>query len=155
MKLFQKILLIAVLVTIGVATICAPGVTMADEVPMVEEDVAISEGSYNGTLIMAAETNQEAEDKFSDIKSNIFYVVNKFIIPALMTLVSIVALIMGILNCVKYFKATEEEARAKAKKNLIGWFIGLVFAFAMIWLLPMFLDLLVELMPSSGVPDNF
>lgn len=72
-----------------------------------------------------------------------------------MTLVSIVALIMGILNCVKYFKATEEEARAKAKKNLIGWFIGLVFAFAMIWLLPMLLDLLVELMPSTGVPDNF
>lgn len=154
MRLFQKILLIAVLVTIGVATICAPSVTMAAEVPATEEDIAICEGSYNGALMMA-DTNQEAEDKFSDIKSNIFYVVNKFIIPALMTLVSIVALIMGILNCVKYFKATEEEARAKAKKNLIGWFIGLVFAFAMIWLLPMFLDLLVELMPSSGVPDNF
>lgn len=152
MKKMQKLLLVAMLVIVATTLVVSTGVVMAEDAMPAESGIVLSEGFG---VVPLADQNIEAEEQFGEIKSNILYVVNSFVIPALMTLVSIVALIMGILNCVKYFKSTEEEARAKAKKNLIGWFIGLVLAFAMIWLLPMFIDMLVELMPSNKIEDNF
>lgn len=97
--------------------------------------------------------NTEAEQKFNDMVKQVLFIINNYVVRGIIIVATVVFLIMGVLNGIKFSKSTEEEARQKAKKNLIGWAIGVAFTFAMIWLLPMFFEFLIDLMPGSGLTD--
>lgn len=97
--------------------------------------------------------NTEANQKFNDMVKQVLYIINSYVVRGIIIVATVVFLIMGVLNGVKFSKSTEEEARQKAKKNLIGWGIGVVLTFAMIWVLPMFFEFLIDLMPGSGLSD--
>lgn len=116
---------------------------------------AALEGSSARVVTMAVDPseNTEAEQKYNDMVKQVLYIINRYVVRACLLVATIVFLIFGIINAVKFSKATEEEARQKAKKNLIGWFVGVILTFAMIWLLPLLFDFLIDLLPGAGLTD--
>ena len=60
---------------------------------------------------------------------------------------------MFLINWIKYGKAEDGEPKTKAKKSIIGTGIACIGLFASIWLLPMFIDFLISIMPTGTITD--
>lgn len=86
--------------------------------------------------------------------NDILNIVNNYVIRGLLIIGVCVFAVYFIINCIKYGKAEPGEEKQKAKKGLIGTGIGLIAMFACVWLLPAFIDFLIQLMPFNGInPD--
>ena len=69
-----------------------------------------------------------------------------------MTVATVVLVIMGIVTGINMAKASTEEEKSKAKKNLIGILLGAAVCIASIWLIPLIIDLLVA---EFGLTGNY
>lgn len=89
---------------------------------------------------------------YETIETGILGIVNTYVIPALMTVATVVLVIMGIVTGINMAKASTEEEKSKAKKNLIGILLGAAVCIASIWLIPLIIDLLVA---EFGLTGNY
>lgn len=88
---------------------------------------------------------------YDTITEQVLDLVNTYIIPGLMTAVTIVLVIVGIVTGVQLAKAASEEEKTKAKKRLLGLGLGIVVCVASIWLIPLLIDLLAGIFTNGGI----
>lgn len=85
--------------------------------------------------------NAAADTAYSTINMKLLELFNSYIIPGLMTVASVVLVVLGIVNGIRVAKASTEEEKTKAKKNIIGLLIGAIVCVASIWLIPLIIEL--------------
>lgn len=94
-------------------------------------------------------TSQTFETSVQQILS----IVNNYVIRGLIIVGTVVLAVMFLINWIKYGKAEDGEPKTKAKKSIIGTGIACVGLFASIWLLPMLIDFLIQIMPTGTITD--
>lgn len=82
-----------------------------------------------------------ADEAYDTIETTTLTLINEYVIPALMTVLAVVAAVFLIINIIRIIKSNSEEERMKAKKNLIWCGVGVVLAVAGIWVLPLLINL--------------
>ena len=90
---------------------------------------------------------------FNTMITDVLSIVNNYVIRGLIIVGAIVVTVMFLINWIKYTKAEDGEPKTKAKKSLIGTGIGAVGLIACIWLVPTFIDFLIDIMPTGTVDD--
>ncbi len=91
--------------------------------------------------------------QFESSVQQILSIVNNYVIRGLIIVGTVVLAVMFLINWIKYGKAEDGEPKTKAKKAIIGTGIACVGLFASIWLLPMFIDFLIQVMPNGTIDD--
>lgn len=92
-----------------------------------------------------------AEDAYETIESTTLSLINNYVIPALMTVLAVVAAVFLIINIIRIIKSNSEEERMKAKKNLIWCGVGVVLAIAGIWVLPLLINLAKDVFVGTTI----
>lgn len=92
-----------------------------------------------------------AEDAYDQIESTTLSLINDYVIPALMTVLAVVAAVFLIINIIRIIKSNSEEERMKAKKNLIWCGVGVVLAIAGIWVLPLLINLAKDVFVGTTI----
>lgn len=90
---------------------------------------------------------------FETSVQQILTIVNNYVIRGLIIAGTVVLAVMFLINWIKYGKAEDGEPKTKAKKSIIGTGIACVGLFASIWLLPLFIDFLISIMPTGTITD--
>lgn len=101
--------------------------------------------------LLAAVTT-DPDSIMDTINTQLLTLFNTYIIPALMTVATVVLVVLGIVNGVHMAKASTEEEKTKAKKNHIGLLAGAVICVAAIWLIPLIIQLALGVFnPANGI----
>ena len=87
----------------------------------------------------------------SEISNKVMELVNTYVIPLLLTVATAILIIFGIINGIRLAKASTDEEKTKAKKNLIGIVIGAVVCVASIWLIPLIINIALGVFPTTGL----
>lgn len=96
---------------------------------------------FMGSLLSAVEAGQGA---YETISTEALAVVNTYVIPALMTVATVVLVVCGIITGIQLAKASTDEEKTKAKKRLIGIGAGAVVCAVSIWVIPLLVELLTK-----------
>ena len=94
-----------------------------------------------------------ANTQFEGTVQQILTIVNNYVIRGIIIVGTIVLAVFVLINWIKFGKAEDGEPKTKAKKALIGTAIAFVGLFASIWLLPMIIQLLIQIMPGGDITD--
>lgn len=97
--------------------------------------------------------SNSAETEFNSIVANVLNIVNDYVIRGIIIIGTIVLAVFVLINWIKYGKAEDGEPKTKAKKALIGTAIACVGLFASIWILPLIISLLINLLPKGNIED--
>lgn len=91
------------------------------------------------------------EENYNVIVEGLTSFTNDYLIPCLMLIASIVFVVLAIVNGIRYAKATQEEDKQKAKKNLIGMVIGVAVCVAGVWLMPLLFNFFKSLFVAAPI----
>lgn len=101
-----------------------------------------------GSLLLAA---GDAHAQFQEATDKVLDIVNNYVIRGLLIVGTVVLAVMFLINWIKYGKAEDGEPKTKAKKAIIGTGIACVGLFASIWLMPLLIDFLVNIMKPGNI----
>lgn len=90
---------------------------------------------------------------FDSSVQQILSIVNNYVIRGVIIVGCVVLAVMFLINWIKFGKAEDGEPKTKAKKAIIGTGIALVGLFASIWLVPLLIDFLIQIMPTGTITD--
>lgn len=94
---------------------------------------------------------------FENSVQQILAIINNYVVRGILIAGTIILIVVTLINWIKYGKAEDGEPKTKAKKSLISTGIACVGLFASIWILPLFFDFLIQIMPADSIkdPTNF
>lgn len=104
-----------------------------------------------GYMIGATMNSADPDAASSEITNQVTLLVNKYVIPLMMTVATIILVIFGIINGIRLAKASTDEEKTKAKKNLIGIVLGAIICVASIWLIPLIINIALGVFPTTGL----
>lgn len=104
-----------------------------------------------GFLLGATLNGADADTASTEITTQVTQLVNKYVIPLMMTVATIILVIFGIINGIRLAKASTDEEKTKAKKNLIGIVLGAIVCVASIWVIPLIINIALGVFPSTGL----
>lgn len=93
-------------------------------------------------------TNNADYNQMTQALLNFF---NGYLIPTLMTIAAGTFLVLGIINGIRWAKATTDEEKVKARKAVIGLGIGVAISIISIWLIPYLVNFFGSLFSSDGL----
>lgn len=96
----------------------------------------------------------DATIQYDAIVDRLLSVFNDYLVPSLMVIATCVFVVLAIINGIRYAKATQEEDKQKAKKNIIGMIVGAAVCVGGIWLMPLIFKFLVAAFGWTGVTSN-
>ena len=95
--------------------------------------------------------NTTAGEASTEISNQVMELINSYVIPLLLTVATAILIIFGIINGIRLAKASTDEEKTKAKKNLIGIVFGAVVCVASIWLIPLIINIALGVFPTTGL----
>ena len=91
------------------------------------------------------------ENQYQNMIEPLVNFFNSYLVPTLLTIAAAVFLVLGIINGIRMAKASTDEEKTKAKKALIGQFIGMVICVVSIWLAPLLMNFLMSVFSGGGL----
>ena len=110
-------------------------------------------GNVLGALgfMLGAGNSDVADTAKGEITDQVTLLMNSYVIPLMMTVATIVLVIFGIINGIRIAKASTDEEKTKAKKNLIGIVLGAFICVASIWLIPLIINIAIGVFPTNNL----